>query len=736
MSIDASTGVFSWTPTEAQGGTTPSVTVSVTDGSLVDSETFDLSVLVGFNEALYAVPTASVAPKRARLFQANDGIDDDAGNAWVAGNAGPSWIQLDFDSTKSIYRVVLNDLFNVEANIAGGNIEFSDNTTMPFGPLPVDGSPMELIFDAKETNSLRVNVTSTTGALGNHGLAEIAAYSSLDPGQTEVARDLFNDGDAVGWTVVTADCERGNASWDAGFSFFPPDSGADNQYQQTGKCGGLFAEGVESGSYSLLDGVSPPAGLDIRLSLRADDLAASPGGIEFGGTIGIMFGYQDGDNYYRLDLSKNEGHRKLVRRVAGEFTELNTSPQSYEFGGWDGSVNSATFSAEGWINLRVVHKNNVIIVYLDDTKVLAAEDATFSGGQVALWCARNQACTFDDVVILDAPSDPIVGANIIDGVGHASGEYFVTTALNNLIVSAAVTESTGFDHVEFVFDEGGPNEVSIPDPTAPYSVDSFNMLFPGQQNITVYLRDASNNRLTASSATHTLPSIGIEGIHLVGIGDSITTGVFDDVTGDNISLDGRNTSGGYPSLLNNHLTTGNGTPVTILNEGNRGEAAIEAHLRIADVVARHPAAQGFLIFFGANDSDFNGASGIASGLGDIAPNTVNPVTFKDAMQKIIDTIVASGKKVYLAKAPPYDPRAVADTARDLLIQEYNDVIDELVTDNSLATPPDFHTHFSANSTEFYDTLHPNGAGYISMANLWCSALNGQDGLICNPLASL
>ena len=47
MTIDANSGVFSWTPTEAQGGLTPSVTVTVTDngtGTLTDSETFTITV--------------------------------------------------------------------------------------------------------------------------------------------------------------------------------------------------------------------------------------------------------------------------------------------------------------------------------------------------------------------------------------------------------------------------------------------------------------------------------------------------------------------------------------------------------------------------------------------------------------------------------------------------------------------------------------------------------------------
>ena len=47
MTIDANTGAFSWTPTEAQGGLTPSVTITVTDngsGNLTDSETFTITV--------------------------------------------------------------------------------------------------------------------------------------------------------------------------------------------------------------------------------------------------------------------------------------------------------------------------------------------------------------------------------------------------------------------------------------------------------------------------------------------------------------------------------------------------------------------------------------------------------------------------------------------------------------------------------------------------------------------
>ena len=47
MTIEPTTGVFSWTPAESQGGLTPSVTITVTDngsGNLTDTETFTITV--------------------------------------------------------------------------------------------------------------------------------------------------------------------------------------------------------------------------------------------------------------------------------------------------------------------------------------------------------------------------------------------------------------------------------------------------------------------------------------------------------------------------------------------------------------------------------------------------------------------------------------------------------------------------------------------------------------------
>jgi lysophospholipase L1-like esterase len=71
---------------------------------------------------------------------------------------------------------------------------------------------------------------------------------------------------------------------------------------------------------------------------------------------------------------------------------------------------------------------------------------------------------------------------------------------------------------------------------------------------------------------------------------------------------------------------------------------------------------------------------------------------------------------------PYTTDPLTSTT---IIQEYNVVIDELASENGITTftaPNDFYTYFQNNPGELPDGIHPNGAGYQSMAALWLTAL--------------
>ena len=67
--------------------------------------------------------------------------------------------------------------------------------------------------------------------------------------------------------------------------------------------------------------------------------------------------------------------------------------------------------------------------------------------------------------------------------------------------------------------------------------------------------------------------------------------------------------------------------------------------------------------------------------------------------------------------------SVATSALNPDLQEYNQVIDELVAANTIGVmPPDFYCYFENNPAQIADGLHPNGLGYQSMAQGWLDVL--------------
>ena len=225
---------------------------------------------------------------------------------------------------------------------------------------------------------------------------------------------------------------------------------------------------------------------------------------------------------------------------------------------------------------------------------------------------------------------------------------------------------------------------------------------------------ASNDGGTQTGTMDSFPT----GEYYVAIGDSITRGSHDDFPDDDISLDGRNTGGGYEPILNDLLTMEKGYPHTVVNGGISGDTSADGTVQIATTLSNHPLAKYYLVMYGTNDSWF---PAVPSGLGLHPGDPGYSGSYKDNMQRILSAILAAGKTPYLAKVP-----YASDPGIDLLaIQNYNLVIEELVFDNDIwVIPPDFYAHFQAPlyMGELDDGIHPNGFGYQSMADLWFDAL--------------
>jgi len=272
-------------------------------------------------------------------------------------------------------------------------------------------------------------------------------------------------------------------------------------------------------------------------------------------------------------------------------------------------------------------------------------------------------------------------------------------------------------------------------PTPPFTT-TFPGLAAAEHTLAAIALDATGSPVPGTATEDLVIRAGI-GNFAVAMGDSITESVGDDVPADDVSPDGRTAGGGYPPLLNARLTAARGRPQTVVNHGVPGTTSAFGVALIGGLLAKHPDAETYLLLFGMNDA--RPWAPLPSGLG-LAPGQPSyPGTFKANLQQILDAVRSAGKTPVLAKIPIAlgdcaDPASCPPSpdpntnARSVRIQEYNQVIDELVANpaNAITTPPpDFYTYFATHAaTEYADNIHPNGTGYQSMARLWCQALTG------------
>jgi lysophospholipase L1-like esterase len=224
---------------------------------------------------------------------------------------------------------------------------------------------------------------------------------------------------------------------------------------------------------------------------------------------------------------------------------------------------------------------------------------------------------------------------------------------------------------------------------------------------TYYFRIVARNG--GGTQTGTIDSFPT-GDYYVAVGDSITRGVsHDDIPSDGI---------GYEPVLKYRLDLEKEYPHIVVNEGMSGYTSADGAVQIATTLSGHPLARYYLVMYGTNDADILELvpSGLGLGPGDAGYSG----SYKDNMQRIISAILAAGKTPYLAKVPYADNPQFNNT----FLENYNDVVDELIFDNDiLVIPPDFYAHFQRNPSGLsFDGFHPNGVGYQSMADLWFTAL--------------
>lgn len=652
---------------------------SIVDGSGATSTavvSIDVLAAVSFNEAAYAFVDHVLTTNEASAEQALDDIIAVTGNGWLADRSG-SRFSIHFDRAKLIHKVVLTGNTGSADFIREASIVFNDGSLIPVGSVSSAGDPKVLYFTPRLVTGLDIIVSDVSGPAA--GLNEVAAFTALI-GQRIQAQEQFHDPAVPGWTQGAEFDVTGNP---------PAWAITGDVYQQTVRSLAQSDDATQLGVYTVWEPIHEA--LDLRLRVRVDRLDKFEPGV-----TGILFGYQDNDNYYRFTMSRHSSYHRLEKKVAGTFTELASGTAGLPVG--------------EWINIRAVVDQSVIVIQINGQFALGAMDATFSNGKMGLWNNWVASASYDKLSLLTAPPEGVIGVAVpsplaVFGAGILSVRGISTQPLSG---------------IEFVVDEGLPTEQLQKSLVDPFSV-TFNYDSPGSHFVKLYALDSAGVRKTGPDQLATLDSVGVLGKYVVGVGDSITNGVFDDVLSDDVSLNGRNITGGYQPILNNRLTSSLTVPVTVMDESNPGDKAADGAKKINRIASKHAQADAFLIMYGTNDTE------AASAGGDLTPIIAD---YKTKMREIVmATLVrAPNANVFLAQIPPLIGRG----ARTNLARSFNTEIRNLVTEFAVSNPgrvflgPDYFGHFNSNQTELdSDGIHPNGMGYQSMGSLWFDALIGK-----------
>lgn len=94
------------------------------------------------------------------------------------------WVQLDWDTPVNINKVVIYDRPDGPSACKGGELVFDDGSRILVRQIPAGGMPREICFPARQTKSLRFEVTDGDGSY--IGLSELEAYEAPEAAQSYI----------------------------------------------------------------------------------------------------------------------------------------------------------------------------------------------------------------------------------------------------------------------------------------------------------------------------------------------------------------------------------------------------------------------------------------------------------------------------------------------------------------------------------------------------------------------
>ena len=110
--------------------------------------------------------------------------------------------------------------------------------------------------------------------------------------------------------------------------------------------------------------------------------------------IGVMFRYQDSDNYYRFSWSDRHHQRRVVKCQNGVFTLL--------------AADTTLDVMEPPYELTIVADEATLEIWIDTTLIFSVTDDSFPYGTIGLYASGPGENYFDHIVVEDLDTDAVL----------------------------------------------------------------------------------------------------------------------------------------------------------------------------------------------------------------------------------------------------------------------------------------------------------------------------------------
>jgi hypothetical protein len=309
---------------------------------------------------------------------------------------------------KGVFRVLAQDngsytvgqTYNVQVVGKGSTLQVA-----------IDGKPIFTVKDSSFAHgSVGLYSNNNAGSSFDNVIAE-----DLNSGAILLSKD-FNDTSRRGWTIIDEGATGGPSQWSA----------ASGALVQTSKIGSSDASAL--GTFALY---THRPWKDYRASFTmksADD-----------DRLGLMFRYQDSDNFYRFVWNQGTAGRRLLKKEGGVYRIL--------------AEDAVPYTTNQSYKIEIVAQGTTLSVNVDGKPVFATTDTSFATGSIAFYSSHNQGAKFDNLLVEDLVgkttllstgfgSASLAGWTVVDEAGTVEGPSRWKVANGVLVQSSNIGADT------------------------------------------------------------------------------------------------------------------------------------------------------------------------------------------------------------------------------------------------------------------------------------------------------